>query len=676
MIPDGVKAEIGKLRELIRHHNRLYYTEDRTEISDGEYDALMRRLIELESGWPESASEDSPTRRVGAEPLSRFPSILWDPPMLSLDNVFSVEEFTEFDSRVRHELRLLNDPVYSVEPKLDGLAVAIIYRNGVLKRAGTRGDGSDGEDVTPNIRTLRSIPLKLGPGSPADLVVRGEVIFRKSDFDKMNRERESSGKDQFVNPRNAASGSLRQLDSRITASRPLSFIAYGTALWPEGVASQHSLFNYLDRLGIPVNPHNTVCRGIAEVENAYHRLEKHRNELPWEIDGVVIKVDEASLQSEMGTLSRFPRWAAAWKFRAEEAVTKLIDIDIQVGRTGKLTPVAKLEPVFVGGVTVSSATLHNEDELQRKDARPGDTVVVRRAGDVIPEVVRSLGNSDGERRKRFEFPRICPVCGGPVAREEDASAHRCMNPSCPARLRESLFHWGARDALDIEGLGGKLAEQLVEQDMVKDVADLYSLTRLQIVSMDRMGEKSADNLLSELERSLSTNLQKFIAGLGIPGIGRAVSGLLAGRYSDLQELMDAPAEEFLATPGIGPVLADNLYRFFHEKITRDVVNRLVSAGFSPQGSGTDDGSKPLLGLTVVFTGGISISRSDARIMAEKAGAKVTGSVSERTDIVVAGTGAGEKLQKARKLGLEILSEDEFLKRIELTGTEGENTLRP
>ena len=663
MIPDNVRSEVDNLREQIRHHNRLYYTEDRVEISDGEYDALMRRLTELESRWPGLASEDSPTLRVGSKPLSRFPSILWDPPMLSLDNVFSAEEFSKFDRRVRHELNLDKDPVYSVEPKLDGLAVAVIYENGILQRAGTRGDGSVGEDITPNVRTLRSIPLKLGSGFPADLVVRGEVIFRKKDFEKMNRERESTGQDSFINPRNAASGSLRQLDSRITASRPLSFIAYGTARWPEGIASQSSLFDYLEGLGIPVNPHNIVCRGVDEVESAYHRLEQKRNKLPWEIDGVVIKLNEASLQAEMGTLSRFPRWAAAWKFRAEEAVTRLIDIEIQVGRTGKLTPVAKLEPVFVGGVTVSGATLHNEDELRRKDVRIGDMVIVRRAGDVIPEVVRSLGRSDTERGKLFEFPRNCPVCGGPIAREEDASAHRCMNPSCPARLRESLFHWGARDALDIEGLGSKLAEQLTERNMVNDVADLYSLTRLQLVSLDRMGEKSADNLLYELERSLRTNLQKFIAGLGIPGVGRAVSGLLSDRYADLNELMDAPVDEFLATPGIGPVLADNLYRFFQEKITRNVVNRLLSAGFSPQGNSIDDAGKPLRGLTVVFTGGISISRSDARIMAEKAGAKVTGSVSDRTDIVVAGPGAGEKLRKARELDLEIISEDEFLRRI-------------
>ncbi len=670
MIPDSVKSEVENLRELIRYHNRLYYAEDRNEISDGEYDALMQRLMELESRWPELETEDSPTHRVGSQPLSRFPSILWDPPMLSLGNVFSAEEFHEFNNRIKRELDLNADPAYSVEPKLDGLAVALVYENGVLVRAGTRGDGREGEDVTPNARTLRSIPLKLSSDPSVNLVVRGEVIFRKNDFHKMNRERKLQGLEQFINPRNAASGSLRQLDSRVTASRPLSFIAYGTARWPEGIASQHSLYKYLSRIGIPVNPCNSVCRGVDEVENACHRLEENREELPWDIDGAVIKLNRASLQEMMGTLSRSPRWATAWKFKAEEAVTQLIDIEIQVGRSGKLTPVARLEPVFVGGVTVSSATLHNEDELRRKDARPGDTVIVRRAGDVIPEVVRSLGRSEGERGKSFEFPGSCPVCHGPVAREEDASAHRCMNPSCPAKLRESLFHWGSRDALDIEGLGSKLAEQLVDKEIVRDVSDLYSITRSQLASLDRMGDKSAENLIEELEKSLNANLQRFITGLGIPGIGRTVSGLLSGRFSDLHEIMRADVDEFLTIEGIGPVLADNLYRFFNEKITRDVVNRLLNAGFRPGGSGVD-GYKPLNGLTVVFTGGISLPRSEVRGMAEEAGAKVTGSVSIRTDIVVAGPGAGDKLKKARELGVEIISEDDFLKRINGDGGIGD-----
>jgi len=548
---------------------------------------------------------------------------------------------------------------------MDGLAVALVYENGILTKAGTRGDGSRGEDVTANARTLRSIPLKID--YPGIIEIRGEVVFRKSDFRKMNIERKSAGLDEFVNPRNAASGSLRQLDSRITASRPLSFIAYGTALWPDGIESQHALIEFLEGLGIPVNPYNDFLSGVDEIENAYHSLEENRDDLPWEIDGVVIKLDEASLQIRMGTLSRFPRWATAWKFKAEEAVTRLLDIEIQVGRTGRLTPVARLDPVFVGGVTVSSATLHNEDELSKKDVRPGDTVIVRRAGDVIPEVVRSLGCPAGERGKKYVFPISCPVCNGPVAREEDASAHLCMNPSCPARLRESLFHWGSRDALDIEGLGIRLAEQLVDSGMVRDVADLYSLTSGQIESLDRMGPISANNLIEELKKSRLVDLQRFVTGLGIPGIGRTVSGILADRFGTIQEIIDADESEFLSIDGIGPVLADNLHRFFTEDVTLGVVKRLISEGFRPEKASADDREKLLDGLTVVFTGGISMPRPEARRIAEKAGAKVTNSVSKMTDIVVAGPGAGKKLSEARELGVEIVSEDEFLNKIKRNG---------
>lgn len=664
MTPDEARAEARKLRELIRHHNRLYYTEGRTEISDGEYDALMRRLLDLETRWPELATPDSPTLRVGSTPLSSFPSISWDPPMLSLDNVFSREQFLQWDRRVVRELQLEREPSYSVEPKLDGLAVALVYRDGVLERAGTRGDGRRGEDITPNARTIRSVPLRLSGNPPRELVVRGEVIFRKDDFAEMNRRREELGMERFINPRNAASGSLRQLDSSVTAGRPLSFVAYGTARWPEGVSSLQSLFRYLERLGIPVNPMNTLCRGADEVCLAYRELEDGRDEMPWDIDGVVVKLDEAALQQRMGTVSRFPRWATAWKFRAQEAVTRLLEVQLQVGRTGKLTPVARLEPVFVGGVTVSSATLHNEDELRRKDARPGDTVIVRRAGDVIPEVVRSLGSPNGKRENPFVFPSSCPVCGGPVSREESEAAHRCMNPSCPARLRESLFHWGSRDALDIEGLGSKLSEQLVDTGLVDDVSDLYQLTREQLSSLDRMGEKSAENLRRQLEKSREAGLRRFLTGLGIPGVGRTVAGLLSDRFGDLNELMEADTETLTDIEGVGPVLAENLHRFFRDPVTRSVVERLLIAGFHPRGSSSGSGIKPLQGITLVFTGSISIPRDEARALAESAGARVTGSVSSKTDLVVAGPGAGGKLESARKLGIEIIDEREFLARVE------------
>jgi DNA ligase (NAD+) len=659
MIPDEVRSEVRELRKLIRYHNRLYYTEDRAEISDDEYDALMRRLAHLEELHPGLATPDSPTRRVGDSPLSSFDSITWEPPMLSLSNVFSEDQFREFNDRIMRKLDLDEEPAYSVEPKLDGLAVALVYRNGILENGGTRGDGRQGEDVTPNLRTIRSIPLKLDQDAPEELVVRGEVIYRREDFERLNRRRQSRGFETFVNPRNAASGSLRQLDSGITARRPLSFVAYGTADWPQGIDCLHSLFSFLESLGIPINPWNSICRGTDEVIEAYHGIEERRDGLPWEIDGVVIKLDRADLQRGMGELSRSPRWATAWKFRAQEAVTKLLDIQLQVGRTGKLTPVAKLEPVFVGGVTVSNATLHNEDELRKKDARPGDRVIVRRAGDVIPEVVRSLGNPGGSRGEPFEFPRNCPVCGGPVAREESEAAHRCMNPSCPARIRESLFHWGSRDALDIQGLGARLSEQLVETGLVADVSDLYQLTQQQLESLERMGGKSAANLLQELEASKKADLQRFLAGLGIPGIGRTVSGLLADRFRDIGELMNADEETLTGIEGIGQVLAESIARFFSQPVTKGVVERLLEAGFDPRSSRESSEGHPLSGLTVVFTGSISIPRSRARELAEGAGAKVTTSVSANTDLVIAGPGAGSKLRKARDLGVRVISEEDF-----------------
>ena len=664
MIPEEAHSEVRRLRELIRHHNQLYYGENRSLITDGEYDALLRKLIQLETQWPELQTEDSPSRRVGSKPVAGFPPIRWNPPMLSLDNVFSFDEFQKFNSRIMRELDLDSTPVYSVEPKLDGLAIALIYRDGVLISAGTRGDGTEGEDITPNARTVHSIPLRLARPFPGTLIVRGEVIFRKDDFRRMNQNRIKDDLNPFANPRNAASGSLRQLDSRITASRPLSFISYGTAEWPEGITSQNSLFSLLDSLGIPVSPLNSVCWSIEEVKTAFEKLEDLRDSLPFEIDGVVIKLNEASLQQKIGIQSRFPKWATAWKFQAEEVVTRLLDINIQVGRTGRLTPVASLLPVFVGGVTVSSATLHNEDELRKKDARPGDMVIVRRAGDVIPEVVRSLGRpSEEERGERFEFPDRCPVCGGPIARPEGVAVHRCMNPSCPARLRESIFHWASRDALDIEGLGRKLAKQLVETELVNDISDLYHLSRQQLSSMERMGEKSADNLINELQESRNTDLQRFITGLGIPGVGRTVAGLLADRFSSIKDIMEAEVEDFIDVDGIGPVLAENLHAFFHEPVTLGVVERLLQAGFNPESRHTHNSDKPLDGMTVVFTGGISMSRSEAREIAEAAGATVTGSVSSKTNLIVAGPGAGSKLQKARELGIEIINEEEFLKRL-------------
>ena len=665
MIPPQARAEADQLASLLRKHSRIYYSEDRSEITDGEYDALLRRLRELEQEYPDLRTHDSPTQRIGASPLDSFAQVIWDPPMMSLDNVFNPGEFGEFESRVMRELSLDSPPVYSVEPKLDGLAIALVYREGVLVLAGTRGDGSTGEDVTPNARTIRSVPLRLSRDLPGELVVRGEVFFMESDFKALNARREAAGESPFVNPRNAASGSLRQLDSRITASRPLSFYAYAAAVMPGGISSQHELLGLFSELGLPVNPGNVLCRGALEVEAAVRRLGGVRSDLPYGIDGVVIKLDEAALQDRMGVLSRAPRWATAWKLDAEEAVTILLAIEVQVGRTGRLTPVARLEPVFVGGVTVSSATLHNEDELRKKDVRVGDSVLVRRAGDVIPEVLRSLGGSGGVRGPEFVFPDLCPVCHGPVSRPEGESAHRCMNPSCPARLKESLLHWGARDAMDIEGLGIVLVTHLVDGGLVSDIADLYGLSHGVLSSLPRMGDLSASNLLAELNAGRRSELRRFLTGLGIPGVGRTVSGLLCTAFGTLDDMKDASSEDYEKVKGIGPILARSLHSFWTEPVTRGVVDRLVAAGFQLSnplhGKAT---GLPLEGVTVVFTGAISMPRDEARLLAEEAGAKVAGSVSAMTGLVVAGPGAGSKLRKALELGIPVIDEAAFLQKVQ------------
>ncbi len=657
--PESARTEAARLRELLRYHSRLYYAEDRTEITDTEYDAMLRRLSELEHRWPDLRTPDSPTRRVGAEPVEAFPEIGWDPPMLSLDNVFDPSGFGEFETRVMRELGLEDPPVYSVEPKLDGLAVGLVYRDGVLERAGTRGDGETGEDVTPNARTISSVPLRLAGGRSGTLVVRGEVFFTREGFEALNRHREEAGERPFVNPRNAASGSLRQLDSRITAARPLSFIAYDAAGPPEGVATQTELLAAFRDMGLPTADETTRRRGREEVEEAVMSLASRRDRLPYEMDGVVVKLDDMGMRERMGSLSRSPRWAVAWKLDAEEEVTRLLSIDVHVGRTGRVTPVARLEPVFVGGVTVSNATLHNEDEVRRRDVRAGDLVVVRRAGDVIPEVVRSLGGP-AERPGIFRFPGECPVCGGPVSRPEGEAAHRCMNPSCPARLKESILHWGSRYAMDVEGLGEALTEQLVDGGLVSDIADLYRLEQGDLAALERMGDLSARNLLSELERSRGAELRRFLTGLGIPGVGRVVSGILCSAFPDLGSMMDAGQEELEELQGIGPVLAASLREFWSEPVTRGVVERLLDVGFDlPNPDWGGGAAGPLEGMRVVLTGTLSIPRDRAREMIERAGGTVTGTVSGKTDLVVAGPGAGSKLEKAGALGVRVVDEEEL-----------------
>ena len=667
MTEGDLREEAEELRRRIRHHNRLYYSEDRTEISDEAYDALMARLVRLERDHPELATADSPTARVGAAPVDGFESVRHDPPMLSLDNVFDAEGFAGFEERVVRELGLEEPPEYSVEPKLDGVAMSLLYRDSVLVRGATRGDGVTGEDVTGNVRTIRSVPLRLSEPD-IDLEVRGEVIFRREDFAEMNRRRTEGGEEPFANPRNAASGSLRQLDSRVAARRPLSFVAYACGTVPDGVGRQGDLLKLFADLGLPVSGLNSVCNGATEVEGAYRRLEERRSHLPYEIDGVVIKLNDFRMQRRMGELSRSPRWAIAWKFHAEEVATRLLEVGFNVGRTGRVTPVAILEPVEVGGVTVSRATLHNQDEMERKDVREGDLVTVRRAGDVIPEVVGTLDADRQDRPPLKGFPSSCPVCGGPVVRPEGEAAHRCLNPSCPAQIGKRIIHWASREAMDIEGLGEKLAAALVESGLVSDIAELYDLTAEELQSLERMGEVSSENLVEELDRSRSAELPRFLTGLGIPGVGRTVGRLLAESFGGLQPLRQAGRERLMEVEGIGPVLADSLASFFEDDVTSGLVDRLLARGFDPTFTRRQAGG--LEGLTLVFTGRLSVSRDEMRRRAEARGARVTGSVSGSTDLVVAGPGAGSKLARAEELDVRVLDEEEFHRLLEGNGGDG------
>jgi len=651
------QQEIINLTSLIRKYNRQYYTEDVSEITDSEYDALMNRLLFLERENPEYCSIDSPTARVGSAPLSGFAAVLHDPPMLSLSNVFSREDFLAFNSRVLNLLK--HDRVkYSVEPKLDGVSLSLVYENSVLVRAGTRGDGVRGEDVTDNARTIRSIPLRLN-AHRLDVEIRGEVFFTVKNFKKLNRKREKAGESPFANPRNATSGSLRQLDSAVTAGRPLSFMAYATGRYPHGLETQEELFKKLHVWGFEVNSQNRICSTPEQVIAAYDSFVEVRADLPMEIDGMVIKINSFLQRTELGSLSRAPRWATAWKFHAEEMSTTLIEIEVQVGRTGRLTPVARLQPVKVGGVIVTSATLHNQDEVIRKDVRPGDIVIVRRAGDVIPEVVTSLPAEGSARTKVFRMPEECPVCKGPVVKPQGEVNLYCINPSCAARIRRSLEHWASRKALDIEGLGKKLCEQLVDAGMVNSIAELYSMKYHELTALERMGELKATKLFAALEKSRTTPLSRFLTGLGIPGVGEVASRDIAAEFRNLKTLGDASEEELLAVKGIGPVTALSIRKFFSSSVTSSVIQQLVKAGFNPVEADARRGTS-LTGETIVFTGALEMPRQKAKELAMKAGAKVTGTITGKTTILVAGENAGSKLLKAEKLGVRVISEKEFL----------------
>ena len=675
--PPSPAARAAELRKLLHHHAHRYYTLDEPEIPDAEYDRLFKELQAIEAAHPDLLTPDSPTQRVGGAILKELEPVRHAVPMLSIRTETDTEATgaVAFDARVRRELKLseADAPVeYLAELKFDGLAMSLRYEQGLLVRAATRGDGETGEDVTHNVRTIRQIPLRLPPDVPEVLEVRGEVYMRRDQFDALNeRQREkiaggAKGEKTFVNPRNAAAGAVRQLDSRITRDRPLSFFAYS---WGEvqgdnePPATQYDWLMRMKAWGFPVAEETTRCRGADELVAFHRRIGALRDGLPFDIDGVVYKVDSLALQKQLGFVTREPRWAVAHKYPAQEQLTTVLAIDVQVGRTGKLTPVAKLAPVFVGGVTVTNATLHNELEARRKDVRVGDTVIVRRAGDVIPEVVSVLVDKRVGEPLLFTMPAQCPVCGSDTVREEGEADHRCTGGLfCAAQRKEAILHYAHRRAVEIEGLGDKLVEQLVEAGVVKTLPDLYRLGLTSLLALERMAEKSAQNILAALEKSKQTTLPRFLFGLGIRHVGEATAKELARHFGQLDRIMDASVEELAEVSDVGPVVAQSIHTFFEQAHNREVVEQLRACGVQwEEGEPAARAPQPLAGKTFVLTGAFpTLSRDQAKDLLEAAGAKVAGSVSKKTDYVVAGAEAGSKLEKAQALGVAVIDEAAML----------------
>jgi len=670
--PEKIARRAAALREQINYHNYRYYVLDNPEIPDAEYDKLFRELQDLERRYPELVTPDSPTQRVGAAPLQEFGEVKHILPMLSLDNAFSEEEVSAFDRRVREGLKL-EQIEYAAEPKLDGLAVSLLYEEGLLMRGATRGDGYTGEDITQNVRTIPSVPLRLmGEGYPRLLEVRGEVYMTKKGFHELNTRQEAQGEKIFANPRNAAAGSLRQLDPRVTAARPLEICCYGAGQVEGGqLPDRHgAILDRFQEWGLRVSAERAVVKGVEACLRYFAGMGEKRAALPYEIDGVVYKVDSLDQRRKLGFVARAPRWAVAHKFPAEEALTKVLGIDVQVGRTGALTPVARLEPVTVGGVTVSNATLHNEDEVHRKDVRVGDAVIIRRAGDVIPEVVSVVKEQRPAGTRIFHMPKHCPICDSEVVRVEGEAAARCSGGLyCPAQRKEAIRHFASRRAMDIEGLGDKLVDQLVEKDLVRDAAGLYGLDLEDIVDLERMGRKSAENLLAALEKSKATTLARFLYALGIREVGEATAQALAQYFGDLDAIAHADEDALQAVPDIGPVVAQQIAAFFHEHHNREVIRNLQAAGIHWPKVARRVQASPLAGKTFVLTGTLAaMTRDEAKARLQGLGAKVTGSVSAKTDYVVAGEEPGSKLDKARALNVAVVNEREFLKLLEEGGT--------
>ncbi len=647
------------LRAQLAQHDHRYYVLDDPEVPDAEYDRLFQELRSLEAAHPELITADSPSMRVAGAVAAGFTAVTHGVAMLSLDNAFSDEDFIAFDRRARERLERSSDLEYCAEPKLDGLAVSVRYEAGLLVQAATRGDGASGEDITANLRTIRSVPLSLQGPAPAQVEVRGEVYLPFAGFERLNAAAAARGERLFVNPRNAAAGSLRQLDSRITASRPLEGFFYGVGIWqgtpqPE---SQQALLEQFRRWGLRTNPETRVVTGTAACLAYYQQLAARRATLDYQIDGVVYKVNARSDQLALGQLARAPRWAIAHKFPADEALTVLREVEFQVGRTGVLTPVARLEPVLVGGASVSNATLHNMDEIERKDVRCGDTVVIRRAGDVIPEVVRVVPERRPPDARIVVLPSQCPVCGAAVQRLAGESAARCTNGfNCAAQLKEALLHFSSRRALDIEGLGDKLVDQLVERGLVHTPADLYALRPEELAALERMGEKSAARLHAALERSRSTSLPRLLHALGIRDVGEATATALSEHFGSLGAVQDATPEQLLEVPDVGPVVAASIHAFFSSSANREQLQRLQAAGIRwAEGPPRAKGPQPLAGLTLVLTGSFDgLSRDAAAVALQQLGARVSSAVSKRTSYVIAGAEAGSKLARARELGVQVL----------------------
>ena len=665
---ENIKDKIQELIGKISAFDYQYYVLDNPSISDFEYDKIFRSLVDLENENPELIRPDSPSQRVGGKALDAFESVIHRQAMLSLNNAFDEDELIAFDKRIKDDIGI-DEVEYAVEPKFDGLAITLTYENGIFVQGATRGDGYTGENVTHNLKTIRSIPTKLNYIHPPKLLeVRGEVLMLKKDFELLNQKQESLGEKQFANPRNAAAGSLRQLDPRITATRPLTFFSYGLGVCEPNLnlKTHTQTIQLLKQFNLPISDLSTSVKGVKGLQSFYDKVSKLRGALAYDIDGVVYKVNSFNYQNELGFVSRAPRWAIAHKFPAEEALTEILDINVQVGRTGAITPVARLKPVFVGGVTVTNATLHNEDEMTRKDVHIGDIVSVRRAGDVIPEIVRVLINKRPKTIKKFRMPTECPECGSALVRIDDEAIIRCSGGLvCPAQQKQSIIHFASRKAMDIEGLGDKSVEQLVTVGLIHELPDIFKLKLEQLINLDRMAEKSSRNLLDAIEKSKSTSLPRFIYALGIRNVGESTAKDLAGFYGDLDEIMKQTEESLQIVPDIGPTVAKSISDFFRQTKSREVINSLIGLGVHwPKYDIKKSSSGIFATKTFVLTGTLpSMSREEAKSIIEMNGGKVVGSVSKKTDYVVAGSDAGSKLTTAQELGLKIISQQELLKLI-------------